>query len=89
MRLAYEPEAAAVYCKQLPKDHMVGKDDPVKFTPNQSYVVVDLGGTYIHMYISIWPTGWGQSEKIRISHTSCNIVNTPFIAKFYRFKEVF
>ena len=32
---------------------MVGKDDPVKFTPNQSYVVVDLGGTYIHMYISI------------------------------------
>lgn len=30
---------------------MIGQDDPVNFNSEQSYVVVDLGGMYIYIYL--------------------------------------
>lgn len=44
--MAYEPEAAAVFCKHLTRDLMTANDDPVHFVLDQSYIVVDLGGQY-------------------------------------------
>lgn len=44
--IAYEPEAAALFCKQLPTDRMAANDEPIQFVADQPYIVVDLGGRY-------------------------------------------
>lgn len=47
--MAYEPEAAAVFCKRLTRDLMAANDNPVHFAIQQSYIVVDLGGRYSYI----------------------------------------
>lgn len=44
LMMAYEPEAAAVFCKRLTGDLMAANDNPVHFAIEQSYIVVDSGG---------------------------------------------
>lgn len=41
--LAYEPEAAAVFCNHVTRDRMTA-NDPMHFVSDQPYIVVDLGG---------------------------------------------
>lgn len=47
--MAYEPEAAAVFCNRLTRDLMSANDDPVQFALEQSYIVLDLGGRYSYI----------------------------------------
>lgn len=42
--LAYELEAAALFCKQLTRDRLATNCEPMHFFPDQPYIVVDLGG---------------------------------------------
>lgn len=51
---ALEPEAASVYCMQLPKDGFIAEDfsnDVLKQSPGTQYMVVDCGGTVLHLFI--------------------------------------
>lgn len=43
LTLAFEPEAAALYCKQLPPEQISGSRDNI-FKPGSRTMVVDLGG---------------------------------------------
>jgi len=64
--LALEPEAAAIYCK----DVSVRKSDDselISFEPGEQFVLIDLGGKTEYMY--------KQLEKIRVI---CNIVISPY-----------
>lgn len=56
--IAYEPEAAALFCKQLPTDRMAANDEPIQFVADQPYIVVDLGSRYwrISDRFSLLPT---------------------------------
>lgn len=55
--LAYEPEAAAVFCNHVTRDRMTA-NDPMHFVSDQPYIVVDLGemeGIPQPLYVSC---GW-------------------------------
>lgn len=43
--LAYEPEAAAVFCNHVTRDRMTA-NDPMHFVSDQPYIVADLGGMF-------------------------------------------
>lgn len=42
--LAYEPEAAALFCSKLTRDRMAANDNPIRVVSEEPYIVVDLGG---------------------------------------------
>ncbi len=45
---ALEPEAASVYCKQLPSDGFIAEEtceETLEQNPGTQYMVVDCGGT--------------------------------------------
>lgn len=49
--IALEPEAASVWCKQLPTDGFIGEDNnqnTLEQAPGTQYIVVDCGGIVIH-----------------------------------------
>lgn len=52
--LAYEPEAAALFCKQLTRDRMAANSEPMHFVPDQPYIVVDLGGMLFFLVMRIF-----------------------------------
>lgn len=43
--MAYEPEAAALFCNHVTRDRMAA-NDPMHFVSDQPYIVVDLGGMF-------------------------------------------
>nr|XP_022319099.1 heat shock 70 kDa protein 12B-like isoform X2 [Crassostrea virginica] len=99
LMLAYEPEAAAVYCSQrIPQHLMIGEEDSVKFLPNQSYVLVDLGGGTVDITVqSVSSTGklenlykacggpWGGNNINRACiELYTNLFGEPTMAEFCR-----
>ena len=51
LTLAYEPEAAAIYCKELTVQKKEGAEgcNLKSFEPGQQFLVLDCGGRYMHM----------------------------------------
>lgn len=56
--IALEPEAASIYCQYLPTKKLNGADEGFTMAEvGTKYMIVDLGGEYLHMYYYItWQT---------------------------------
>jgi hypothetical protein len=63
LTLAYEPEAAAIYCKDLTFQRKEGAEGSnlKSFEPGQQFLVLDCGGRYMYIlpdnlgfYIDTW-----------------------------------
>ena len=51
LTLAYEPEAAAIYCKELTVQKKEGTEGSTlkSFEPGQQFLVLDCGGRYMYI----------------------------------------
>jgi hypothetical protein len=53
LTLAYEPEAAAIYCKELTVKKKEGAEGSnlKSFEPGQQFLVLDCGGRYMYILL--------------------------------------
>ncbi|XP_033725297.1 heat shock 70 kDa protein 12A-like [Pecten maximus] len=95
LRIALEPEAAAVYCRSLPLDTLTDSQDQEvtgAFRPGGSYMIIDLGGGTVDMavhevskdgrLIEIWKASGGPWGGTSVDKTFYDFVVKMFGKEF-------